>query len=162
MEDNPAFTKELITQGIEMQTKLIALGMDEVEIMNFWDECYKAALKNKKKINTPETTLKAAAEEIKEVLRKHNIAAAVALHSPGHGEYFVHLNPSYSCAYMYQDNEVRFYSKKEDYKTPTEQLEKQADTANMLKLLTDITAFNFGCLDHLSKQFDELTGAKHF
>ena len=49
MEDNPAFTKELITQGIEMQTKLIALGMDEVEIMNFWDECYKTALKKQKR-----------------------------------------------------------------------------------------------------------------
>ncbi|MFV8268438.1 hypothetical protein ACNQGP_00700 [Flavobacterium sp. GT2N3] len=113
-------------------------------------------------MNQAETTLKIAAEEIKEVLRKHNLAAAVALHSPGHGEYFVHLNPSYSCAYMYQDNEVRFYSKAADYKTPTEQLEKQADTANMLKLLTDTTAFNFGCLDHLSKEFDELTGAKHY
>ena len=113
-------------------------------------------------MNQAETTLKIAAEEIKEVLRKHNLAAAVALHSPGHGEYFVHLNPSYSCAYMYQDNEVRFYSKAADYKTPTEQLEKQADTANMLKLLTDTTAFNFGCLDHLSKQFDELTGAEHY
>lgn len=161
MEDNTAFTKELIAQGIEMQTKLIALGMDEVEIMNFWDECYKTALKNKKTMNTPETTLKAAAEEIKEVLRKHNLAAAVALHSPGHGEYFVHLNPSYSCAYMYQDNEVRFYSKAADYKTPTEQLEKQADTANMLKILTDVTALNFRMLHGLSTQFDELTGAEH-
>ena len=161
MEEEP-INPELIALGIEIQTELITMGMDEVEIMNFWDECYKTALKNKKTMNTPETTLKAAAEEIKEVLRKHNIAAAVALHSPGHGEYFVHLNPSYSCAYMYQDNEVRFYSKAVDYKIPTEQLEKQVDTANMLKLLTDVTAFNFGCLDHLSKQFDELTGAKHF
>ena len=39
---------ELIALGIEIQTELIALAMDEVEIMNFWDECYKAALKNKK------------------------------------------------------------------------------------------------------------------
>jgi len=113
-------------------------------------------------MNSTEIKLKVAAEEIKEILRKHNLAAAVALHSPGHGEYFVHLNPSYSCAYMYQDNEVRFYSKKEDYKTPTEQIEKQADTGNMLKILADITAFNFGCLNHLSKRFDELTGAEHY
>jgi hypothetical protein len=38
---------ELIALGIEIQTELITLGMDEVEIMNFWDECYKGALKNK-------------------------------------------------------------------------------------------------------------------
>ena len=99
-------------------------------------------------MNQAETTLKIAAEEIKEVLRKHNLAAAVALHSPGHGEYFVHLNPSYSCAYMYQDNEVRFYSKAADYKTPTEQLEKQADTANMLKLLTETSTLQLRKLSH--------------
>jgi hypothetical protein len=110
---------------------------------------------------TPETKLKVAAEEIKEVLRKHDIAAAVALHTPGHGEYFVHLNPSYSCAYLYNDEEVRFYSKRADYKTPEEQLEKQTSTANMLKILTDVTVFNFGILEHLSKSFDKLTGATH-
>lgn len=109
-----------------------------------------------------ETTLKIAAEEIKEILRKHNLAAAVALHSLGHGEHFVHLSPSYSCAYMYKDNEIRFSSKRADYKTQTEQLEKQAATSNMLKILTDITAFNFGGLNRLSKKFDELTGAEHY
>ncbi len=25
-----------------------------------------------------------------------------------------------------------------------------------------LIAFNFGCLDHLSKNFDELTGAEHY
>jgi hypothetical protein len=39
---------ELTALGIEIQTELITLGMDEVEIMNFWDECYKTA-KNKTK-----------------------------------------------------------------------------------------------------------------
>jgi hypothetical protein len=112
-------------------------------------------------MNSTETKLKVAAEEIKDILRKHNLAGAVALHSPGHGEYFVHLNPSYSCAYLYNDNEVRFYSKKEDYKTVEEQLQKQENTSNMLKILTDITAFNFGYLHPLSERFDLLTNAKH-
>lgn len=112
-------------------------------------------------MNATEIKLKVAAEEIKEVLRKHNLAAAVALHSPGHGEYFVHLNPSYSCAYMYNDQEVRFYSKRQDYKTQEEQIQKQADTGNMLKLLTDLTAFNFWQLHPLSNKFDTLTGAQH-
>ena len=47
MEEEP-IKPELIACGIEIQTELISLGMDEVEIMNFWDECYKAA-KNKPK-----------------------------------------------------------------------------------------------------------------
>ncbi len=112
-------------------------------------------------MNSTELKLKVAAEEIKDVLRKHNIAAAVALHSPGHGEYFVHLNPSYSCAYVYNDNEIRFYSKKEDYKSKDDQLQKQAETSNMLKILTDLSAFNFGYLHPLSEKFDSLVDAKH-
>lgn len=112
-------------------------------------------------MNKTEVKLKAAAEDIKDVLRKYDLAGAVALHSPGHGEYFVHLNPSYSCAYIYNDNEVRFYSKKEDYKNVDEQIQKQIDTSNMLKILTDITAFNFGSLHPLSERFDKLTNAEH-
>lgn len=112
-------------------------------------------------MNKSEVKLKVAAEEIKEILRKHDLAGVVSLHTPGHGEFFVHLNPSYSCAYMYNDEEVRFYSKRADYKTSEEQIEKQTSTANMLKILTDVTVFNFGILEHLSNSFDKLTGAKH-
>jgi hypothetical protein len=107
------------------------------------------------------TKLKVAAEEIKEILRKHDLAGAVSLHSPGHGEFFIHLNPSYSNAYMYNDNEVRFHSKRSDFKTLEEQLQKQADTSNMLKILMDITAMNFGYIQQMSETFDNLVGAEH-
>lgn len=110
---------------------------------------------------SPETKLKVAAEEIKEILRKHDIAASIALHTPGHGEYFVHLNPWYSCAYIYNDNEVRFHSKSSDYKSPGDQLVKQKFTSNMLKILADTTAMNFDILQNLSKVFDTLTNAVH-
>lgn len=112
-------------------------------------------------MNKTEIRLKEVAEEIKEILRKHDMAGAVALHLPGHGEHFVHLNPSYSCAYIYNDNEVRFYSKKEDYKSREEQIEKQRKTSNMLRILADVTAFNFGNIDYMSSQFDLLTEAEH-
>jgi hypothetical protein len=105
-------------------------------------------------MNKTETRLKIAAEEIKEILRKHDMAG-------GYGEHFVHLNPSYSCAYLYNDDEIRFYSKKEDYKSVEEQIEKQRKTSNMLRILADITAFNFGSMNYISKKFDELTGAEH-
>ncbi|PIF33010.1 hypothetical protein CLU81_3580 [Flavobacterium sp. 9] len=113
-------------------------------------------------MNTPDTMLKVAAEEIKEILRKYNIAAAVSLHTPGHGEHFVHLNPTYSCAYIYNENEVRFYSKREQYNSLAEQLEKQTTTSNMLIILKQITAYNFTVLMQLSDSFDELTNAEHF
>lgn len=105
--------------------------------------------------------LKIVAEEIKEILRKHDVAGAIALHAPGYGEHFIHFNTSYSCAYMVNDNEVRLYSKKEDYKTPEEQLQKQADTSNMLKLLVDLTGMNFMSLEELSNMLDKKTRAEH-
>lgn len=112
-------------------------------------------------MNKSEVKLKVAAEEIKDILRKHDLAGVVSLHTPGHGEYFVHLNPTYSCAYMYNDNEVRFHSKRVNHSSDEEQLQKQTDTSNMLKILTDITAFNFRNIHHLSQNFDKLTNAIH-
>ena len=112
-------------------------------------------------MNKTEIKLKEAAEEIKDILRKYDLAGAVSLHSPGHGEYFIHLNPSYSNAYIYNDNEVRFYSKRIDFKSVEEQMQKQADTSNMLKILMDITVINFGYINHMSKTYDKLVNAEH-
>jgi len=110
---------------------------------------------------TNEVKLKVAIEEIKDILRKHDIAGAVQLHAPGCGEYMIHLNPSYSCAYIYDDEKVHFYSKAKDFKNKDEQFQKQADTSNMLKILTDVTVMNFGHLDYLSKFLDEKLEAVH-
>lgn len=112
-------------------------------------------------MNKTEIKLKSATEEIKDILRKHDLAGSVALHSPGHGEYFIHLNPSYSCAYRYEDESIRFYSKLKDYKSVEDQLQKQADTSNMLRILADITAINFGMLMPLTEKFDSITNAEH-
>lgn len=102
-----------------------------------------------------------AAEEIKEILRKHDIAAAIALHDVGHGENFIHLNTSYSCAYIYNDEGVRFYSKRENYVTKEEHIKKLEGTSNMLRMLTDLSALNFQMTEQLSTKFDTLTGAEH-
>lgn len=109
-----------------------------------------------------ETKLKVAAEEIKDILRKHDIAGAVALHTPGHGEFINHILTSYSCAYQYEDNSVRFYSKKEDYSSPEEQHKQQESTANMLSVLKDLVGYHFLMLETLSERFDKIVDAKHF
>jgi hypothetical protein len=44
--------------------------------------------------------LKTAMEEIKAVLKKHDIAGFVVLHTPGFSEFLNHLVTSYSCAEM--------------------------------------------------------------
>ena len=110
---------------------------------------------------TPETKLKVVAEEIKEILRKHDVAGAFAIQTYGHGEFVLHLTTSQSCAYQYNDNEIRFYSKSSDYNSKEEQLQKQATTANMLRILTKTVAQNFVTLDNMSAKFDEITGSIH-
>lgn len=48
--------------------------------------------------------LKTAMNEIKQVLKKHDIAGFVMIHSPdGFTEYLNHINPSYSCAFLEND-----------------------------------------------------------
>lgn len=44
--------------------------------------------------------LKKAAEEIKQILQKYDIAANVILHTSGHSEYLLHITPTYSCAWL--------------------------------------------------------------
>jgi len=109
----------------------------------------------------PGTKLKVAAEDVKDICRKYDIAGAYVLHTPGHGEFVLHLNPTYSSVYMYDDSELRFYSKRKDFNSDEEQLQKQADTCNMLRLLTDMTANNFMMLKKLADKADSLTGAIH-
>lgn len=110
---------------------------------------------------SPELKLKVVAEEIKDVLRKYDVAASIVLHTPGHGEFLNHILTSYSCAYQYEDDSIRFYSKKEDYSSVEEQVKKQANTANMLHILTQLTAQNCLMLKPITEKFDEITNAEH-
>lgn len=109
----------------------------------------------------PKTKLKVAAEEIKEILRKHDIAASIVLHTEGHGEYLNHLTTSYSCAHQYENDSLRFYSKRADYDSKEAQIDKQRSTANMFAILTDLVARNFMTLKPISQKFDEIVGAEH-
>lgn len=116
-------------------------------------------------MNKHELKLKTAAEEIKDILKKHNIAGAVVLHSAeggeGYGEFFSHIHTKYSCAYQYEEDQVRFYSKSKDYKSKEEQIEKQANTANMLNMLIQGSGKNFMFLDHINKAFEGVVEVQH-
>lgn len=110
---------------------------------------------------SPELKLKTAAEEIKDILRKHDIAASIVLHTPGHGEFLNHFLTSYSCAFQYEDESIRFYSKKEDFDSQEEQLKQQESTANMLRMLTEQVGRNFMMLKPITEKFDKITNAQH-
>ena len=105
--------------------------------------------------------LKKAAEEIKQILQKYDIAANVVLHTPGHSEYLLHIKPTYSCAWIENDM-IRFRARKEDYNGNTSIRDKKInDTANMLKLLSETAGHNALTLLEISKQFDNLVNANH-
>ncbi len=91
----------------------------------------------------PETKLKVVAEEIKDILKKYDVAGSVVIHTPGFGEYFLHLNTSYSCAYYYNDEFVHIRSKQEDYNSIEDRNRMQENTANMLHILTKCTGLIF-------------------
>lgn len=82
--------------------------------------------------------LKIAIGEIKEILKKHDIAGFVALHTPGFTEYLNHVEASYSCASI-ADGGIRFKLKTAE--VGKERAKEIADgTYNMITHFSDILA----------------------
>ena len=55
--------------------------------------------------------LKKAMEEIAAVIKKHDIAGVVVLHTPNYSEHKMFLQPSYSCVSEFSDNHIRVKAK---------------------------------------------------
>jgi hypothetical protein len=108
--------------------------------------------------------LKAAMEEIKAIIRKHDVAAFVVLHEPGFSEYFTEISPSYSCAkFEAGGSAIRIKAKvEEDFGGHVEaQQAALHHTSNMLHLL-GLTGGKIAMnLFEVSEQFDKHTGARH-
>ena len=79
--------------------------------------------------------LKKAAEQIKAILKEHDIAGIVVLHTPGHSEYLYEINPTYSVAKI-EGEELRIRST--HIKDMDEKVQKVTDTANMFVHFTDV------------------------
>lgn len=104
--------------------------------------------------------LKVAAEEIKAILKKHDIAAAIVLHTPGHAEFVLEIEPSYSCAKLIP-NGVHFKAKREDYNDELKRNQVVSDTVNMLSLLSDVTAQNAMNLITVAEQLEKILDVEH-
>lgn len=106
--------------------------------------------------------LKKAIEEIKAILKKHDIAAFVALHTPGHGEFLLELSPSYSCA-KFNGDTIRVKAKlKEDFAGDrAKQVQVVTDTSNMLRMLAEMTRDYANNLDQISRMVDKVADAEH-
>lgn len=97
--------------------------------------------------------LKNAMEEIKQILKNYDIAGVVVLHSPGHNEYMLKLDPSFSAATV-SETGVRI--------TATEALYGKAkrdklldDTVNMVVGLAEVTAMQATNLIDLQEMLEK-------
>jgi hypothetical protein len=84
--------------------------------------------------------LKTARIEIEAVLKKHDLAGVVVLHTPGMGEFFYDIRPSYSVCWIDESVPmVRIKSKLDsDHGGNAEQqVHDQAGTANMIAAIVD-------------------------
>ena len=107
--------------------------------------------------------LRKAMEEIKDVLKKHDIAGFIAIHTPGHVEYSHNLMPSYSACNI--DNTtgiVVIKGKLEHYLgDKKEQQYKLNATCNMLRMLAEATMEQGLNIGNLSEKADEIYGTEH-
>jgi hypothetical protein len=62
----------------------------------------------------PDPKLQSAMEEIKVILKKHDIAANVVLASPSHMEYLREICPSWACLKV-EDSGIRIKALRKDY-----------------------------------------------
>jgi len=107
--------------------------------------------------------LKTAAKEIDEILKKHDIGAFVVLHTPGHSEYLMNIDPSYSCAKWEENGLLKLRAKAEDFGGDKEMLNKKlTETSNMLSLLCHTSNNVISQLEIISKTLDYAIKATHF
>lgn len=83
--------------------------------------------------------LKIARLEIEAVLRQHDLAGVIVLHTPGMTEFFYDIRPSYSCVWVEDAvGMLRMKSKLADYGGDAQaQRHDQAATANMTRGLAE-------------------------
>lgn len=83
--------------------------------------------------------LKVARTEIEAVLKKHDLAGVVVLHTPGMSEFFYDIRPSYSCIWIDEvASVVRMKSLARDYGNDVAaQVLDQAASANMVEAFAD-------------------------
>lgn len=100
-------------------------------------------------------------EEVKGILRKYDIAALVVLHTPGHSEYLMHVETTYSCA-KYNGDLLRVKARLKDYNGNKELwTEKVTDTSNMFNLLGEVGGRISIALMDVSETVDKIVQAEH-
>jgi hypothetical protein len=103
--------------------------------------------------------LKMAMEEIKAILKKHDIAGMVILHTPGFTEYLNKIDPSYSILKIKDGEGFSFNAHSNHFGGDKEKRDKAAaDTRNMIEHFTEFTGRQFMMYNQIAKAIDERFG----
>lgn len=106
--------------------------------------------------------LKRVMAEIEAILKKEDIAGLVVLHTPGHAELLTRLDPSYSCAKIESNGQLRIRAKAEDFGGDKEKRnEILRTTSNMFRLLSEASSGSVMGLIETSETLDRMTDAYH-
>ena len=97
--------------------------------------------------------LKNAMEEIKQVLKKHDIGGLIILHTPGYGEHYIKLSPSYSALELTRKGVIMRAKGKSQ--------ETIENSLNLLKIIIDLGLFQIYPLMGMSKKMDEYYSAEY-
>lgn len=115
-------------------------------------------------IDAPDQSrLKIARTEIEAVLKKHDLAGAVVMHTPGMTEWFYDVRPSYSCMWIDELAGVaRVKAKLADYGGDRQaQMHDVASTANMVAAMRGELQHAYAMFSYLQPTIDRATGAEH-
>jgi hypothetical protein len=107
--------------------------------------------------------LKIARAEIEGILKKHDLAGVVTLHTPGMTEFFYDITPSYSCVWIDEKAaRLRVKSKQADHGGDKDtQVRDQAATANMIHGLAEDLANAAGMFGSIAPFIDRALRAEH-
>jgi len=104
--------------------------------------------------------LKKAMDEIKAVLKKHDIGAIVCLHTPGYIEYLNEVQPSYSAISLKTDGSgyaIKGHSK-HYFGNKEMRDQKLADTKNMVDHFTTFSGSEFMMFDKINQGMEDTWG----
>lgn len=105
-----------------------------------------------------------AAEEIKAILKKHDIAGICLIQSETHGEWINHITPSWSAAKLINDEKgsgIHVRCKRADYPSEEAHRKALADTCGMLCGFRDGAERTRKDMECVLEQLSKIIGIEH-
>lgn len=103
--------------------------------------------------------LKAAMEEIKQVIKKYEIGGAITIASKTHAEFLYEL-PAWSCV-SFTDRGLSIYSQKSHFRSIDEQRENQEASFHVIYQIRDIAAQTFMLFEKCTKGIEQHANVEH-